>query len=337
MTHRLTVLTLIAAALWGMNLGCGDDDSTTDTGAEDGITETTDGGADADADPDVTPDADVEEEAETAADADADVEEETETAADADADVEEETETAADADADADVGPSVCGNGVVETGEVCDDGNTVNEACDTTDLGACLADCTLLMDSCGNGTVDPGEECDDGDDDSYDDCTTSCTINDHDVGAPCRCTSGCDDQDPTAGTIVGCDSVVIPAGSGGVLACGRSVHISFPALDIYSVEGSCTVMALDCTGSGLVCGMAPVVGDIDTFACPTGTVEAVDTRSVMGATLTTMVCGRACDGMNDCRWNAYDASPPTGHPNCGQWQCLQDSETGNWACGDARM
>src|SRR5262245_20569346 len=47
----------------------------------------------------------------------------------------------------------VCGNGELEAGEQCDDGNT-------RDGDACEHDCTLP--ACGNGILDPGEQCDDG-------------------------------------------------------------------------------------------------------------------------------------------------------------------------------
>ncbi len=49
-----------------------------------------------------------------------------------------------------------CGNGIVDTaaGEVCDDGNTVSG-------DGCSADCRSL-EGCGNGKVDPGEDCDGG-------------------------------------------------------------------------------------------------------------------------------------------------------------------------------
>ncbi len=48
----------------------------------------------------------------------------------------------------------VCGNNVIEMGEACDDGNTV-------DTDACKNDCTLpVPPSCGNSTVEAGEECD---------------------------------------------------------------------------------------------------------------------------------------------------------------------------------
>src|SRR5262245_60826724 len=46
-----------------------------------------------------------------------------------------------------------CGDGIVDPGETCDDGNT-------TDGDGCSANCQSL-ESCGNGTLDPGEACDD--------------------------------------------------------------------------------------------------------------------------------------------------------------------------------
>ncbi len=52
---------------------------------------------------------------------------------------------------------AVCGNGVVESGELCDDGNDING-------DGCENDCTLTPPPavCGDGVVDPGEECDAG-------------------------------------------------------------------------------------------------------------------------------------------------------------------------------
>jgi cysteine-rich repeat protein len=56
----------------------------------------------------------------------------------------------------------VCGNAIVETGEACDDGNTV-------ETDACLMDCTLA--SCGDGNLQEGVEvCDDGNVDNTDAC-----------------------------------------------------------------------------------------------------------------------------------------------------------------------
>ncbi len=62
--------------------------------------------------------------------------------------------------------PAVCGDGVVEGDEVCDDGND-----DDTD--DCLSSCEAA--SCGDGIVwTDNEECDDGNDDDTDECPASC-------------------------------------------------------------------------------------------------------------------------------------------------------------------
>ena len=54
-----------------------------------------------------------------------------------------------------------CGNGVVDPGEQCDDGNTTK--------GDGCFDCRF--EACGNGRVDPGEQCDDGNSVSGDGCS----------------------------------------------------------------------------------------------------------------------------------------------------------------------
>ena len=83
-------------------------------------------------------------------------------------------------------GDASCGNGVVESGESCDDGNT-----DSND--GCSADCTKIETGykcppaggecskvpeketgCGNGVVDSGEQCDDGNIASGDGCSSTC-------------------------------------------------------------------------------------------------------------------------------------------------------------------
>ncbi|NUP13069.1 MAG: DUF4215 domain-containing protein [Polyangiaceae bacterium] len=61
-----------------------------------------------------------------------------------------------------------CGNGIVETGEECDDGNT-------NDYDECSNECTLNP-ICGNGIVEGDEECDDGNTDPYDYCDNDCEL-----------------------------------------------------------------------------------------------------------------------------------------------------------------
>jgi len=60
--------------------------------------------------------------------------------------------------------PPVCGNGIVEAGEACDDGNTVGN-------DGCSATCTL---ECGDGILEGTEQCDDGNTLPGDGCDATC-------------------------------------------------------------------------------------------------------------------------------------------------------------------
>lgn len=63
---------------------------------------------------------------------------------------------------------SICGNGRLEPGEECDDGNT-------RDGDGCSADCRSEG-TCGNGILDTGEECDDSNLVNGDGCEADCTL-----------------------------------------------------------------------------------------------------------------------------------------------------------------
>jgi cysteine-rich repeat protein len=76
---------------------------------------------------------------------------------------------------DANCTVTACGNGVLTSGEACDDGNTSSG-------DGCRADCTLEV--CGDGVVDAGEQCDDGNTDSGDCCSAACGFE----------TGACDDR-----------------------------------------------------------------------------------------------------------------------------------------------
>jgi cysteine-rich repeat protein len=58
-----------------------------------------------------------------------------------------------------------CGNGVVDPGEECDDGNT-------NPSDGCTNACTV----CGNGAITPPEQCDDGNSVNGDGCDANCTV-----------------------------------------------------------------------------------------------------------------------------------------------------------------
>lgn len=68
-------------------------------------------------------------------------------------------------------GQPYCGDGMLDAGEECDDGNN-------TDGDGCSANCTIEPPApfCGDGTLDDGEECDDGNAADGDGCSANCTI-----------------------------------------------------------------------------------------------------------------------------------------------------------------
>jgi len=75
---------------------------------------------------------------------------------------------APDFDAAVDAGldsSGVCGNGTVDPGELCDDGNDRQD-------DRCRNDCQTAF--CGDGVTQPDEDCDDGNNSSNDRCTPSC-------------------------------------------------------------------------------------------------------------------------------------------------------------------
>jgi cysteine-rich repeat protein len=65
------------------------------------------------------------------------------------------------------IAKAVCGDGIVDIGEECDDGNTV-------DGDGCSSTCVL--EECGNGIIEGVEECDDGNTNNDDSCRSDCTI-----------------------------------------------------------------------------------------------------------------------------------------------------------------
>lgn len=71
--------------------------------------------------------------------------------------------------------PTICGNGVVDNGEVCDDGNTRDSVDGVPD--SCASNCRSTQ-VCGNGVVEPinSEECDTGDAIQHDGCSSGCRI-----------------------------------------------------------------------------------------------------------------------------------------------------------------
>jgi len=111
---------------------------------------------------------------------------------------------------------SVCGDGIVDGNEQCDDGNTVGG-------DGCSATCmTEFNTKCGNGQLDGAEQCDDGNTAGGDGCAADCTVENGYTcaGTPSVCTAispACGD-----GTVNGteeCDDGNTASGDGCSAAC----------------------------------------------------------------------------------------------------------------------
>ncbi len=76
---------------------------------------------------------------------------------------------------------SECGNGTVESGEECDDGNDID---DDECSNKCKNNNGETKAECGNSIVETGEECDDGNDIDDDDCSNQCKKNLKDWATP---------------------------------------------------------------------------------------------------------------------------------------------------------
>ena len=91
---------------------------------------------------------------------------------------------------------SRCGNGVLDPGETCDDGNwTPGDGCDAACGRGSL---------CGNGVLEPGEECDDGNRLVRDGCDATCKVEQLCGDGIVDAGEGCDDGNVTPGD--GCDA-----------------------------------------------------------------------------------------------------------------------------------
>ncbi len=116
-------------------------------------------------------------------------------------------------------GDSVCGNGIIEPGEECDDGNTLSgDGCSATcriEQGwECTGEPSVCVTVCGDGLIRGNEECDDGNTSPGDGCSSGCRIEEgwNCTGEPSVCNPICGD-----GIIVGneeCDDGNTESGDG---------------------------------------------------------------------------------------------------------------------------
>jgi cysteine-rich repeat protein len=187
------------------------------------------------------------------------------------------------------VSSSSCGNGTVDAGEQCDDGNDVGgDGCSTTcELEGVCGDGTVTageqcddgnaaggdgcsatchVEECGNHVVDPGEECDDGNGVSGDGCSATCEHEPLCGDAILDDGEDCDDGNTTSGD--GCSAtcriepcqIVIPhqatwapaklVATPGMVALHARFGVESDALDLQDVaDGGLSVMVDGATGA----------------------------------------------------------------------------------------
>ncbi len=168
---------------------------------------------------------------------------------------------------------AVCGDGMMEGAEECDDGNTV-------DGDGCSAQCEEEnAGTCGDNTLDPGEECDDGNTVSGDGCSATCVS---EVAQECGNNileqgEECDDGNTADGD--GCSATCTNEGD-----CGNTiVEVGEECDDGNTVEGDgcendCTITReITCqTLAPLASGTCEVVAG-DTNRLIVGTILAPNT------------------------------------------------------------
>jgi len=135
----------------------------------------------------------------------------------------------------------VCGNGIEEAGEECDDSNTDNgDGCSSTcqdEGGNGCPGCTNPTPVCGNNALESGEQCDDGGTINGDGCSATCQT-EPPGGSVCgnnilESLEQCDDGNTIGGD--GCSSVCSIEGAGP--ACGNNVLESGEQCDDGNVSG----------------------------------------------------------------------------------------------------
>ncbi len=287
MKHLLSRLALVAAL--ALVAGCVTDDPALSTG-DNGDSDSGDGRGETDGRPDIgVPDIGLDDDAD-----------DTDSGGGTD-----DTGGGTDGGTDTDIPGELCGNGRIDRGEACDDGN--NAAGD-----GCAPDCTLET-SCGDGVLDRGEQCDDGNNAAGDGCAPDCTREPECGNGIVERSETCDDGNLTNGD--GCSASCSREGT-----CGDGVVDTGEACDDGNRVGG-DGCAADCTIEGS-CGD----GVLDRGeACDDGNTIDGD-----GCAADCTLEGRCGDGVVD-EGEECDDGNRTAGDGCGP-SCRRES-----ACGDGRV
>ena len=216
--------------------------------------------------------------------------------------------------------PGVCGDGIPDWNEFCDDGdnNNCTPGCNSTCTGLGIAAI------CGNGVVQCDEACDDGD---TDDCTTDCNSICTGTGIAAVCGDGircgaeeCDDGNADA--CDGCSPICRIECGDGEVQCAE-ICDDGNADECDACHGDCTANTFLC-GDGYVCGPE---------SCDDGNADACDGCSAICQTETGCgdgsACGtEACDDGNTTPCDGCSASCKV------ETGCGDGSKCGTEACDD---
>ncbi|MFW2389257.1 MAG: DUF4215 domain-containing protein, partial [Polyangiales bacterium] len=244
---------------------------------------------------------------------------------------------------------NVCGNGLGETGEACDDGNTFGgdgcsmlcfldslppgSNCNNGGDAACLSgvcdtseapDTCEAADVCGNGRVEAGEACDDGNLRSGDGCSGTCFADDLPDGSDCSqngavsCASGV------------CDTTETPASCEDSGVCGNGLLERGEACDDGGVlpgDGCSATCFVEEQDDGSDC----TVGGNE--ACASGVCDETETPSTCEAA---DVCGNGviesgevCDDGNG---DAGDGCDPRCLLEVDMGPCTEGAQCGTGVC-----
>jgi cysteine-rich repeat protein len=219
--------------------------------------------------------------------------------------------------------PAVCGNGLTEGAEACDDGNTSVD-------DFCLNDCTL---ACGDGTVNAVEQCDTGIATGPGACPTTC-----DDGDACTTDSlsgaGCDAvcMHGTIAALIDGDGCCPPGGDAssdddcppvcdnGLLEPGETCDPSAGCPTACDDGNACTVDTLSGAAAtcDAACTLAPLTGCIDGDGCCPAGCCAPGAGCGGGDTDCSTTCGNGvvdagetCDPAATCTTSCDDADACT--------------------------
>jgi cysteine-rich repeat protein len=155
---------------------------------------------------------------------------------------------------------TACGDGTLDPGEVCDDGNVI-------DGDGCDSNCTPS--ACGNGVVAPNEDCDDGNTVGGDGCPSTCQLGE----------TSCDDcvDNDGNGLIDSADPACEPAPlnlrSASISSSGGKVRIAAKATLAGAPSGPVTLSASDGNGAVFCASVGSLKGSTKAFSAKGASVS----------------------------------------------------------------